>query len=377
MAADVFKGIKKLEKLAFINSIEDFFDLLCRLTFASSSLHYLYVYADSSVILRQTNCTFSNGTSFDVEEFHGIENVSLCMEKVRVLDKTALKYFKKIYILAIEFTVFEVLKSGITKVNNLIIHFSEKLSSFEEICETAHEHLLTAMSLKFFHITDSLVLNLDKCIWLERSDIIATDKAKSIHLTFINVLRNLTRLHIDWRISPESKDRDRALALCENKSDLVTKLNTVDLCTNNFRTISYRHFSCLQDLEELLWVYSDIGHIEGFTFNNTSLLKTLDLSFNKISQFPKYTLFGLSNLKTLIMNENKLLVIEAVTSLHLTSVEFVSLGGFQYPSSEPSTIQINLSIPENLTKLYISSGIKPMSLILSNSRKSKSKIFQL
>ncbi|KAF5894771.1 toll-like receptor 13, partial [Clarias magur] len=52
-------------------------------------------------------------------------------------------------------------------------------------------------------------------------------------------------------------------------------------------------------------------------------------------------------------------------------LEFVNLGVFQYSSSEPSKIQINLSLPENLTKLSISSGIRPMTLNLSKSKKSQ------
>ncbi|XP_060758420.1 toll-like receptor 13 [Neoarius graeffei] len=371
MAVDLFKGLTKLEKLIFVNNIEDFSDLLCRLTFASSSLQYLSVFSDSCVILRQPNCTFSNGTSFDVKEIHGIEKVSLYLGKVRVLDEMALKYFKKIFFLAIEFTAFEVLKFGIAKVNELLLHYyNQKLSSFEEICEIVHEQLVTALSISFLHASDSFVPNLDKCTWLESFDMNAvTSQAQSLNLTFINVLKNLVKLSIHWRISPESKVQDQALALCENQSSLVTKLKNVTLQTTNFRTLSDRYFSCLRELEELKWLSSDIEYIEDFTFNRTSLLKTLDLSSNKISQLTKYSLFGLSNLKKLVINENMLLMIDAVALLHLTSVEFVSLGVFQYPSSEPSTIQINLSIPENLKELYISSGIKPMSLILSSSRK--------
>lgn len=184
-------------------------------------------------------------------------------------------------------------------------------------------------------------------------------------------MRNLKILDICWTVSPESDNSDTALALCENQTDLVTKLKTVILHTNNFRNISFRHFSCLRDLEELQWASSGIEHIEDFTFNNTSLLRTLDLSLNKISHLTKYTFFGLSNLKSLLINDNMLLVIEEVALLYLTSAEFVSLGVFQYPSSEPSNIQINLSVPENLTKLSISSGIKPMTLNLSNSKKSE------
>ncbi|KAM9457353.1 toll-like receptor 12 [Clarias gariepinus] len=247
----------------------------------------------------------------------------------------------------------------------------EKFSSFEEICKDAHELSMTAVTVTFSSVTDTFVPDLDRCMGLESFNMICDDRTKAINLTFINVLRNLTSLWIDWKVTPESINRDRALALCENQSDLITKLKTVNLFTNNFIRIGPRHFSCLQELEELYWTDSEIEHIEDFTFNSTSLLKTLDLSRNKISHLTNYTFFGLPNLKTLLLEENKLLMIETWTLLPLTSVEFVNLGVFQYSSSEPSKIQINLSLPENLTKLSISSGIRPMTLILSKSKKSQ------
>lgn len=371
MAVDVFQGITKLEQLTISNSLEDFSELLCRLTLASSSLNYLDVNADSLVLLSQPNCTFSNGTSFDVK-FLQVMNVSLILQETGVMDKTVLKFFPKISDLALDFTGFEVIKSEIPNVDKLFIYYDQKVSSFEEICEAAHDRLITAVSLQFIQITESFLPKLDKCMWLERFHIVTTGyQIKPINLTFIDLLTNLKELRVDWMVDPENENADRALALCENQSHLVTKLKSVTLCANNFRNISFRHFCCLRELEELQWVYSSIEHIEDFTFNNTSLLRTLDLSFNKISRLTRYTFFGLSNLKTLLMNDNRLLVIEEVALLHLTSAAFVSLGVFQYPSSEPSKIQINLSVPENLTKLYISSGIKAMSLFLSNRRKSE------
>ncbi|KAF5889564.1 toll-like receptor 13, partial [Clarias magur] len=244
-------------------------------------------------------------------------------------------------------------------------------SSFEEICEATHKLSTTSAIVTFFNVTHSFVPDLDRCMGLERFDMMCNYPTKAINLTFINVLRNLTALRIDWKLTPDSLHRDRALVLCENQSDLVTKLKRVNLFTNNFKRIGARHFSCLRELEELRWTDSEIEHVEDFTFNSTSLLKTLDLSHNKISELSNVTFFGLSNLKTLLLEENKLLMIEHLTLLPLTSVEFVSLGVFQYSSSEPSKIQINLSLPENLTKLSISSGIRPMTLNLSKSKKSQ------
>lgn len=371
-AVDVFKGITKLERFGITSSLEDLSELLCRLTFVSSSLNNLYVYTNGvSVLLTQPNCTFSNGTSFDVK-VQDISDVVLILPEIKVMNKTVLKFFPKISALAIGFTEFQVLKSEMTYVDKLSVDFSQTLSSFEEICDFARDHLITAVAVKFLHVTESFVPSLEKCTWLEKLYVMSLgNQDKSVNLTFINVLPNLKELRVDWIVAPENKISDRALALCENQSDLVTKLKSVTLWTNNFRNISYRHFSCLRDLEELHWMRSSIEHIEDFTFNNTSLLQTLDLSFNKLSHLTKFTFFGLSNLKALLINENMLLVIEEVALLHLTSAVVVSLGIFQYPSSEPSKIQINLSIPDNLTDLYISSGIKPMSLVLSKSRKSE------
>lgn len=183
MAVDVFRGIRKLERLKLENGVEDFSELLCRLTFASSSLNYLYVYADSLVILRQPNCTFSNGTPFDIEELPKIENGSLSLEKTRVIDKTVLKFFPRISFLAIEYNEYEVIRSEIKKVDYLkISYFHQKLSSFKETCESTHELLITGITVYFSSVTDSFVLNLDKCKWLESFNINAiSDQVKSIN----------------------------------------------------------------------------------------------------------------------------------------------------------------------------------------------------
>ncbi|KAF5894769.1 toll-like receptor 13 [Clarias magur] len=370
MTTDVFKGMVKLEKLTLTNSIEDISELLCRLTFVSSSLNYLDVDVRSLVNVTTPTCAFSNGTSFDVK-FHEIKNVYLQLNQVKVVNETVMKYFMKINLLAISCAGFEVLKSEFTKIDTLIIKYCDEKFSFEEICEDTYKLSTTAVTVTFPNVTHPFVPNLAKCMGLKRFGMICDTKAPAINLTFINVLRNLTALGIDWKLTPDSLHRDRALVLCENQSDLVTKLKTVNLFTNNFKRIGTRHFSCLRELEELRWTDSEIEHVEDFTFNSTSLLKALDLSRNKIFQLTNFTFFGLSNLKTLLLEENKLLMIEHLTLLPLTSVEFVNLGVFQYSSSEPSKIQINLSLPENLTKLSISSGIRPMTLNLSKSKKSQ------
>ncbi|KAI5629452.1 toll-like receptor 13, partial [Silurus asotus] len=369
---DAFKEFTKLERLEFDENIEDLSDLLCRLAFVSSSLTSL-LYSATSAIIRKPNCTFPNGTTFNVKELHGIQQVELYFENVTIVDKTGIKYFRNISNLLIHFRDLKNVKSELKKVDWLRLQlFKERVNSTDKICETARELSSTKLSIQFLNIDDSSALVLDKCVQLEYFDLSSDYYQIKINITFINVLRNLISLRVVWLVTPESRNRDdRALALCENQSGLDTKLKRLYLNTNYFRTLSSRHFSCLRVLEELKWMHSSIEHIEDFSFANTSLLKSLDLSFNQISHLTKYTFFGLWNLQTLQMNDNKLLVVESTCLLYLTSVEFVSLGNFQYTSSECLTIQVNLSIPDNLTQLNISSGIKPMSLTLSNSRESE------
>ncbi|KAM9457738.1 uncharacterized protein Hap1MRO34_018879 [Clarias gariepinus] len=370
MTTDVFKGMVKLETLTLTDSIDDFSELLCRLTFVSSSLNYLDVFAEKLVNVSTPVCAFSNGTSFDVK-FHKFETLFLEFNLDSVMNKTVMKYFPKIDVLKTYFTTFEVLKSEFTNIDILGLTYFSEFSSFKEICQATHDLSSTGIIVSFPNVTKSFVPDLERCMGLEHLLIYCEEKCTAMNLTFINVLKNLTLLFIKWKLTPESINRDRPLALCENQSDLITKLKTVNLFTNNFIRIGPRHFNCLQELEELYWAKSEIEHIEDFTFNSTRFLKTLDLSRNKISQLTNFTFFGLSNLKTLLLEENRLLMIETWTLLPLTSVEFVNLGVFQYSSSEPSKIQINLSLPENLTKLSISSGIRPMTLILNNSKKSQ------
>ncbi|XP_076852492.1 uncharacterized protein LOC143506691 [Brachyhypopomus gauderio] len=377
MAVDVFRGIMKLEQLIIRDKTDDFSELLCRLTLVSSTLKELTVEILITT-LGHPKCTFTNGTSFVVKEF-SFEHINLYFDSVTVLDKTALKYIQKFSRLAISWKEFNILRAKMKKVDFLSLTHVHSLHQLESICKTASKLLTTRLTVSFFNITDYFLPNLENCSLIVDFAIIAEDSqdplARTFNLSFIE-LRNLITLTVVWTVSEKKNEKIGILALCENQQVIATKLQSVLLTISEIRNITCKHFSCLRELKELIWTGSDIENIEDFSFKNNVLLKMLDLTANKISKLTANTFFGLINLETLLLTENRLIALEELTFMHLKSLKKLELGVFQCPSIESSHVQINLSLlfgifPENLTYLSMSSGIRPIILILGKDSKHK------
>ncbi|XP_076852490.1 uncharacterized protein LOC143506659 [Brachyhypopomus gauderio] len=370
MAVDVFRGIMKLEQLIITDNTDDFSELLCRLTLVSSTLIELTVEILLTT-LGHPKCTFTNGTSFVVKEF-SFEHINLYFDNVTVLDKTALKYFQKLSGLAIGWKEFNILRAEMKNIDFLWLTdmYSYQL---ESICKTASELLTTSLTVSFVDITDNFLPNLENSSMLLHLEISSVQfDLAYLRFTLIGALRNLITLMVKWRVSEKYNKKD--LALCENQQVIATKLHSVEVLSSKNRNISCKQFSCLKELESLTWTNSETEYIEDFSFKNNVLLKMLDLSWNKISNLTAYTFFGLLNLETLILTHNHLIILEELTFMHLKSIKRLQLGLFQYPSIESSHVQINLSLlfgvfPENLTYLYMNSGIRPIILILGKDSK--------
>ncbi|XP_076836576.1 toll-like receptor 12 [Brachyhypopomus gauderio] len=372
MGVDVFRGLMKLEQLIITDNTDDFSELLCRLTLVSSTLKELTVEIPKTT-LGHPKCTFTNGTSFVVKQF-SFEHINLNFLHVTVLDKTALKYFQKLSSLAIGWKEFNALRAEMKKVDFLLLTSMHSLHQLESVCKAASKLLTTRLTVSFFDITDYFLPNLENCSMLLHFEIRSVNfQHESLNFTLIGALRNLITLTVvEWKVS--EKHIKNILALCENQQVIATKLHSVFIISSKIRNISCKQFSCLRELEDLTWRNSEIEYIEDFSFTNNVFVKFLDLSWNKISNLTAYTFFGLLNLETLLLTHNHLIVLEELTFMHLKSIKDLQLGLFQYQSIESSHVQINLSFifgifPENLTYLYMKSGIRPIILILGKDSK--------
>ncbi|XP_030649778.1 toll-like receptor 13 [Chanos chanos] len=146
-------------------------------------------------------------------------------------------------------------------------------------------------------------------------------------------------------------------------------LKTLLLSYQNIKKVSSRHFACLYNLQHLSLMYNHISTIEDGAFQHMSRQKTLNLGHNKISVLGAQHFVGLYSLETLVIEENPLMTIEPQSFVSLRSIKEVTLGVLNFPSPESLEIQLNLTnvfggIPENLTYLSISSGRRPMTLII-------------
>ncbi|XP_055745498.1 toll-like receptor 13 [Salvelinus fontinalis] len=123
----------------------------------------------------------------------------------------------------------------------------------------------------------------------------------------------------------------------------------------------------MKNLEKLNLKYNRISTIDNFAFLGLQKLKVLNLGHNQLSEIKSFNLFDLHCLEYLNLEANPLVHIEALSFAHLGSIQNVFLGDLNFPPE--SKIELNLtfvfgSIPRGLTYLYISSGRRPMTLII-------------
>ncbi|XP_038830885.1 toll-like receptor 13 [Salvelinus namaycush] len=137
--------------------------------------------------------------------------------------------------------------------------------------------------------------------------------------------------------------------------------------TRQFPVPQLAQFFCMKNLEKLNLKYNRISTIDNFAFLGLQKLKVLNLGHNQLSEIKSFNFFDLHCLEYLNLEANPLVHIEALSFAHLSSIQNVFLGDLNFPPE--SKIELNLtfvfgSIPRGLTYLYISSGRRPMTLII-------------
>ncbi|CAB1346587.1 unnamed protein product [Coregonus sp. 'balchen'] len=116
-----------------------------------------------------------------------------------------------------------------------------------------------------------------------------------------------------------------------------------------------KQFSCFENLRNLVLSLNLISHIEDFAFQGLTNLELLDITKNKMTQMHANMFTGLHS--------------------NVFHTPHVFLGDLNFPPTEPG-IKLNLThvfgdILSQLTHLYISSGMRPMQLIIGSKVTSK------
>ncbi|KAK9969312.1 hypothetical protein ABG768_027496 [Culter alburnus] len=120
-----------------------------------------------------------------------------------------------------------------------------------------------------------------------------------------------------------------------------------------------------------------IDEIVSYQFMCFADLEILDLSLNIISNLEDFAFVGLNNLKELYLcsnnglyKENPIIHIKSNSFGHLINLSTLLLGDLNFPP-DMSPIKLHLSnifgiIPYNLSNILISSGLRPMQLVIGS-----------
>ncbi|CAB1345781.1 unnamed protein product [Coregonus sp. 'balchen'] len=261
--------------------------------------------------------------------------------------------------------------SGIKQIQFLVLS-GRNYIDFESVCNVVF--LLSIKGIRFSNAnTSSLSMSsVELCIGLEYMEFHGHGLFHSTpHLkwNFLSSLKNLKILYVYGQTQ-------NSLDLCSFRNQPITWLTLLSFRSRKIQTLFAKQFSCLENLQSLDLSCSLISNIEDFAFLGLANLESLDITQNNITQLYANTFIGLHSLTLLDLRENpQIYNIEAMSFAHLTCLRQVFLGYLNYPPSE-AVIKLNLTlvfsdILSHLTHLHISSGMRPMQLIIGSNITSK------
>ncbi|XP_055023074.2 uncharacterized protein [Misgurnus anguillicaudatus] len=371
MAPNVFDTVPQLEILSIENvCLKDLSEILCRMgNLKSLKVFYLIEHFNS---LQFPNCSIYNISNSYKSTVHNIEDVCLSLGSIEHIDEGALKVFGNLSELQCGFRsnfLRDLSMTGVNKIYSLI--FSLDVLNIDELCYAAKLYSiksidvyyqtinLPAMSTNITEDCKEIVdINLNVNVFLK---IVPLD----VNLIF-QFFSNLSNFYLSehWLTSNDFK------SLCLSNPQLVEQLSIMCLNSNNIRKIISHQFMCFTNLEHLELTSSNISSIEDFAFSGLDKLKDLNLIKNKLSYIYQDTFSGLYELMVLNLQENPIIQIKSNSFGHLINLHTLLLGDLKF-SPNMSQVKLHLSdifgsVPYNLSHVFISSGLRPMHLIIGN-----------
>ncbi|KAK9969307.1 hypothetical protein ABG768_027491 [Culter alburnus] len=346
LAPKVFEMIPHLQKLYLSEvCLKDISEVLCRLANVKS-LKEFYLTEQTLNRLQYPNCSVFN-TSHALKVLGNLFEFSF-------LSKDFLKDLSLI---------------GVHKINDLYVMVD--VLNIDDLCTAAK--LYSIESFQVFYETINLPLTptniSDGCkdvtfFWFE--NLFKNEKKLIDVYWFFQIFRNLTSVSI-IRCVLRPKDFQ---SLCVSDPQIVKQLSFMFLRSNKIDEIVSYQFMCFTDLEILDLSIDHISNIEDFAFVGLNNLKELYLCSNKLSYIYQHTFSGLYGLMVLDLQENPIIHIESNSFRHLISLSTLLLGDLNFPP-DMSPIKLHLSdifgiIPYNLSNILISSGLRPMHLVIGS-----------
>ncbi|XP_051761647.1 toll-like receptor 13 [Ctenopharyngodon idella] len=371
LAPNVFEMIPHLQKLhLFEMCLKDISEVLCRLANVKS-LKVFYLSEQTLNRLQYPNCSVFNTSHGDISTELNIEEVELYLGILEHVDEGALEVFGNLFVfhLRLSSDLLRVLSLiGVYKINTLTVMVD--VLKIDDLCTAAK--LYSIESFQVFYETINLPLTptniSDGC------EDVKTINLKKLLLpvnlldvySFFQIFRNLTLVNI---AKHELRPNDFQ-SLCVSDPHIVKQLSFMFLSSNKIDEIVSYQFMCFAELEILDLSTDHISNIEDFAFFGLNNLKELYLCSNKLSYIYQHTFSGLYGLMVLDLQENPIIHIESNSFGHLINLSTLLLGDLNFPP-DMSPIKLHLSdifgiIPHNLSNILISSGLRPMQLVIGS-----------
>ncbi|XP_048049573.1 toll-like receptor 13 [Megalobrama amblycephala] len=372
LAPSVFEMIPHLQIL-HLNQVclKDISEVLCRLA-NIKSLKVFNLAENALNRLQYPNCSVFNTSDGYISTVLNIEEVILDMGRLEHVDEGALKVLGNLFEFAFHSKDFlkDLLLIGVHKINNLYV--TVDVLNIDFLCTAAKLYSIESFYVNFNSINLPLTptnisdgckdvknFNLDYILPFETVNLI------DVYWLF-QIFRNLTSISI---IRCVLRPNDFQ-SLCASDPQIVKQLSVMFLKKNKIGKIVAYQFMCFTDLETLDLSTDHISNIEDFAFFGLNNLKELYLCSNKLSYIYQHTFSGLYGLMVLDLQKNPIIHIESNSFGHLINLITFLLGDLNFPP-DMSPIKLHLYnifgiIPYNLSNILISSGLRPMQLVIGS-----------
>ncbi|XP_065149345.2 uncharacterized protein [Paramisgurnus dabryanus] len=372
MAANVFDTFPQLERLVINNAcLKDLSEILCRLENLNSlKMFSLRVDLNS---LQFPNCSIYNSSSSNISTVYNIEEVHLILGSIEHIDKGALNVLGNLSELELGFRsdfLRDLSMIGVNKIDRL--SFTVDVLNIDELCYAAKLYSIKSLTVYYWAINlPTMPTNISEdCkeivdITLHQNLIFKIVKPLHVDLIF-QIFSNLSIFDVDQHVLRSNDFK----SLCLSSPQLVKQLYIMILNSNDIGKIISQQFMCFTNLKYLELITSNIYSIEAFGFIGLDKLKNLNLFSNNLSYIYQDTFSGLYDLMVLDLQENPIIQIQPNSFGHLINLRKLLLGDLNIPSNI-SQVTLRFSdifgrIPFNLSNVFISSGLRPMQLIIGN-----------
>ncbi|XP_067265512.1 toll-like receptor 13 [Chanodichthys erythropterus] len=363
-----FETIPHLQKLYLTEvCLKDISEVLCRLANVKS-LKEFNLNEHTLNRLQYPNCSVFKTSDGYISTVLNIEKVILKMGKLEHVDEGALEVLGNLFefIFHSKDFVKDLTLIGVHKINNLGVMVD--VLNINDLCTAAKLYSIETFQVFYETINFPLTIS-DGCkdvknFWLENR--FKNEKKLIDVYWFFQIFRNLTSVSI---IRCVLRPNDFQ-SLCASDPQIVKQLSFMFLSSNKIDEIVSYQFMCFTDLEILDLSSDNISNIEDFAFVGLNNLKELYLCSNKLSYIYQHTFSGLYGLMVLDLQENPIIHIESNSFGHLINLNTLLLGDLNFPP-DMSPIKLHLFdifgiIPYNFSNILISSGLRPMQLVIGS-----------